>query len=278
MLRVRPRDLPGLHDLRPGGDPLPGPRTHGRQGRGAETRRAERIEIRIAVRTDRDVDADRDQRRGLPARAADGRRPQRASPAGSTSTASSSRAPSTRRGRSSASPKASGGASSRRAFLHYGPLHLGMNMLVLWFIGPPARGVLRPLRATCSSTSSPGSPDRPARSSGRRTRSPSGRPARSSGSWAPRSSSRRAGSTSSAARRMGLVVINLVITFVIPGISIGGHIGGLIGGGPVRACVLEPPALACARDAVDGRRRRAERRRRRRTGRLSSLSRRSRPP
>jgi membrane associated rhomboid family serine protease len=23
------------------------------------------------------------------------------------------------------------------AFLHYGPLHLGMNMLVLWFIGPP---------------------------------------------------------------------------------------------------------------------------------------------
>src|SRR5262245_59937733 len=23
------------------------------------------------------------------------------------------------------------------AFLHYGPLHLGMNMLVLWIIGPP---------------------------------------------------------------------------------------------------------------------------------------------
>jgi membrane associated rhomboid family serine protease len=30
---------------------------------------------------------------------------------------------------------------------------------------------------------------------------------------------------------MGLVVFNLVITFLIPGISIGGHIGGLIGGG-----------------------------------------------
>jgi membrane associated rhomboid family serine protease len=28
----------------------------------------------------------------------------------------------------------------------------------------------------------------------------------------------------------GLIVINLLITFGIPGISIGGHIGGLIGG------------------------------------------------
>ena len=41
---------------------------------------------------------------------------------------------------------------------------------------------------------------------------------------------------------MGLVVFNLVITFVIPGISIGGHIGGLIGGAAVRARVLEPAA------------------------------------
>lgn len=29
---------------------------------------------------------------------------------------------------------------------------------------------------------------------------------------------------------MGLVVLNLALTFLIPGISIGGHIGGAIGG------------------------------------------------
>ena len=36
----------------------------------------------------------------------------------------------------------------------------------------------------------------------------------------------------------GLIVINLIITFGVPGISIGGHIGGLIGGaaGRLRSC------------------------------------------
>ncbi len=65
---------------------------------------------------------------------------------------------------------------------------------------------------------------------------------------------------------MGLVIFNLAITFLIPGISIGGHIGGLIGGGAVRARVLELQALAGARDALDGRGRRGERRRRGRSG------------
>ena len=46
---------------------------------------------------------------------------------------------------------------------------------------------------------------------------------------------------------MGLVVFNLVFTFLIPGISIGGHIGGLIGGGLVALAFLYlrgQPALA----------------------------------
>src|SRR5574340_954961 len=52
------------------------------------------------------------------------------------------------------------------AFLHYGPIHLGLNMLALYFGG----------------------------------------------------------------QILALIVINLVFTFAVPGISIGGHVGGLIAG------------------------------------------------
>ncbi len=48
---------------------------------------------------------------------------------------------------------------------------------------------------------------------------------------------------------MGLVVFNLIFTFLIPGISIGGHIGGLIGGALVAFAFLylrRQPALAMA--------------------------------
>src|SRR4029079_15347024 len=44
----------------------------------------------------------------------------------------------------------------------------------------------------------------------------------------------------------GLIVVNLLFTFGIPGISIGGHVGGLIGGGLVALPLsgLRPPPLA----------------------------------
>lgn len=38
----------------------------------------------------------------------------------------------------------------------------------------------------------------------------------------------------------GLIVVNLVITFLIPGISIGGHLGGLLGGIICGAVLLRP--------------------------------------
>jgi len=40
----------------------------------------------------------------------------------------------------------------------------------------------------------------------------------------------------------GLIVVNLVITFLIPGISIAGHIGGLLTGAIATAALVYAPA------------------------------------
>jgi membrane associated rhomboid family serine protease len=115
-------------------------------------------------------------------------------------------------------------------FLHYGPLHLGMNMLVLWFIGPPLEeyfGHWRYLLVYLVSGL--------AGSAGALIASPNALTVGASGAiWGIMGAAlileaRRIWVFGGQA--MGLVVFNLAITFLIPGISIGGHIGGLIGGG-----------------------------------------------
>ncbi len=116
------------------------------------------------------------------------------------------------------------------AFLHYGPVHLGLNMLVLWFIGPALEDYLGHARYALLYVVSG-----LAGSAGALLWSPHALTVGASGAiW---------GIMGAAlvleARRiyvfggqaMGLVVFNLAITFLIPGISIGGHIGGLVGGG-----------------------------------------------
>ena len=140
------------------------------------------------------------------------------------------------------------------AFLHYGLLHLGMNMLVLWFIGPPLEdyfGHWRYLLVYAVSGL--------AGSAGALIWSPDALTVGASGAiW---------GIMGAAlvleARRiyvfggqaMGLVVFNLLITFLIPGVSIGGHVGGLVGGG---LCALafssfrRSPALATLSMAAVG--------------------------
>jgi membrane associated rhomboid family serine protease len=48
----------------------------------------------------------------------------------------------------------------------------------------------------------------------------------------------------------GLIVVNLVLTFVIPGIAIGGHLGGLVGGFLVGAFMFRQPTTR--RSVIDG--------------------------
>jgi membrane associated rhomboid family serine protease len=116
------------------------------------------------------------------------------------------------------------------AFLHYGLLHLGLNMLVLWFIGPALEEYLGHWRYALLYLVSG-----LAGAAGALVWSPNALTVGASGAiWGIMGcalvlEARRIYVFGGQA--MGLVVVNLVLTFLIPGISIGGHIGGLIGGG-----------------------------------------------
>ena len=115
------------------------------------------------------------------------------------------------------------------AFLHYGLLHLGMNMIVLWFIGPALEEYLGHGRYALLYLVSG-----LAGAAGALVWSPNALTVGASGAiWGIMGcalvlEARRIYVFGGQA--LGLVVLNLALTFLIPGISIGGHIGGLIGG------------------------------------------------
>jgi membrane associated rhomboid family serine protease len=131
-------------------------------------------------------------------------------------------------------------------FLHYGPLHLGLNMLVLWFIGPALEEYLGHGRYALLYLVSG-----LAGSAGALLWSPNALTVGASGAiW---------GIMGAAlifewrkiyvfgGQALGLVVLNLAITFLIPGISRGGHIGGLVGGAAAALAFLylrRSPTLA----------------------------------
>lgn len=140
------------------------------------------------------------------------------------------------------------------AFLHASILHLGMNMLVLWIIGPPLEEYFGHSRYALVYLVSA-----LAGAAGALIWSPHAPTVGASGAiWGIMGAAlvleaRRIWVFGGQA--LGLVVFNLAITFLIPGISIGGHIGGLIGGG---ICALafssfrRSPALATLSMAAVG--------------------------
>lgn len=125
------------------------------------------------------------------------------------------------------------------AFLHAGILHLGMNMLLLWFLAQEMEPVLGKMRfAIMYVTALVGG------SLGVLILSPLSPTVGASGAVFGLMGGLivlqlRAHQNPWKSGIGGLVLINLVLTFAIPGISIGGHLGGLIAGA-VAGAILHP--------------------------------------
>ena len=125
-------------------------------------------------------------------------------------------------------------------FLHFGLLHIAMNMFALYQLGlllEPALGRLRFTTLYFASLL--------AGSAGAIIASPYGRTGGASGAVFG-----LLGAAAVGLHRRGvnvwktglgpIILINLVITLTIPGISIGGHLGGLVGGGIIGGVMLRP--------------------------------------
>jgi membrane associated rhomboid family serine protease len=125
------------------------------------------------------------------------------------------------------------------AFLHAGIIHLGMNMLLLWFLSQELEPALGRLRfAVLYGVSLVGG------SLGVMLVDPRAATVGASGAvfglmGALIVLQLRAKQNPWQSGIGGLVLINLVLTFAIPGISIGGHVGGLLAGAAAGA-VLQP--------------------------------------
>ena len=126
-------------------------------------------------------------------------------------------------------------------FLHFGPIHLLFNMMALWVIGrdiEPALGRARFLAVYLVSLLG-------ASTAVMLLSVPNALVAGASGAVFG-----LMGALAVLLRRMriplgqvgGLIAINLVITFVLPGISVAGHLGGLLTGAIATAALVYAPA------------------------------------
>jgi membrane associated rhomboid family serine protease len=114
-------------------------------------------------------------------------------------------------------------------FLHGGPFHLGLNMLALWWFGSAVEEVLGRgryllLYVVSGLAGSAGAllftPDTPK----------VGASGALFGILGAAVVLERQGTHVFGGAALGIIAINLVFTFAVPGISIGGHLGGLVGG------------------------------------------------
>jgi membrane associated rhomboid family serine protease len=115
------------------------------------------------------------------------------------------------------------------AFLHYGPIHLAMNMLAVWWLGGLLEDAIGSLRYGLLYVVSG-----LAGSAGALLLSPDGLTAGASGAvfgiLGAALVLERQRTFVFGGAAITLLVLNLAFTFAIPGISIGGHLGGLAGG------------------------------------------------
>lgn len=127
------------------------------------------------------------------------------------------------------------------AFMHYGIVHILFNMYALYVLGPPLEQHLGKVRfAALYGLSALGGSVVVYLFS----------PLSAATAGASGAIFGLFGATLVAARRLnldvrwlvGLIVVNLVITFTVPGISWQGHIGGLVTGALVAAGYVYPPA------------------------------------
>jgi membrane associated rhomboid family serine protease len=114
-------------------------------------------------------------------------------------------------------------------FLHYGPIHLAFNMLALWWFGSAVEGVLGRGRYLLLYIVSG-----LAGSAGALLFAPDSATVGASGALFGILGAalvlERQRTYVFGGGALGIIALNLVFTFAIPGISIGGHLGGLVGG------------------------------------------------
>lgn len=114
-------------------------------------------------------------------------------------------------------------------FLHYGPIHLGFNMLALWWFGAAVEQVLGRGRYLLLYVVSG-----LAGSAGALIDSPEAATVGASGALFGILGAalvlERQRTFVLGGGALGIIALNLVFTFALPGIAIGGHLGGLTGG------------------------------------------------